>query len=169
MSTKPRSAKPPRTRSRLRSQAHDEQTEGPRGTDGDDGDGGELHTLLRSKCPFGPAFFLTQLAVFVRDRCPDASERLPAVEIHLGDGTILPVCHVIDLTRSCVVLAVDDREVAGVASMRTELVPYGLIVRVTIRAFTADGVRLGFTPGVPTILQGDRHETAHGQPAPPPA
>jgi hypothetical protein len=121
--------------------------------------------FLRMKCPFGPAFFLTQLGIFVRDRCPAAAERLPAVEIHLGDGTTLDVCHVIDLTRSCVVLAVDDRKVAGFA-MRTEVVPYGLIVRLTIRAFAPDGERLGFTataPNSPTAVQGEPHEQ-HGTP-----
>lgn len=122
----------------------------------------------RLECPFGPEFFLTQLNALVRDRCPDASERLPAVGLHLPDGTILGVCHVIDLTPSWVVLAVDDREIAGVASMRTELVPYKQIMRVTIRTIASDGVHVGFTQSTHTIVREDCHGPHRSEPLPPP-
>ena len=41
-----------------------------------------MEELLRidHQLPFGPRFFLVQLAAFVRDRCPETSERLPHVE-----------------------------------------------------------------------------------------
>lgn len=124
---------------------------------GDPAAGDDRHALealraLRLECPFGPDFFLTHLTAFVRDRCPDPSERLPAVQVHLRDGAMFSVCHVIGLAGSWTALAVDDREVAGVASMRTEIVPYQLIDRVTVRALEQADDRIGFTPRAPEIL-----------------
>lgn len=38
---------------------------------------------------FGPSFFLGHLGRFVLKHCPDASEKLPMVQISLGDGETL--------------------------------------------------------------------------------
>lgn len=97
--------------------------------------------------PFGPAFFLTQLAAFVRDRCPDPAEGLPHVQIHLFGGELLDVCHVIGLGPSWTALAVFEND----GTMRTELVPYGAIVRVTVRSGPEDG-RVGFKQGREPVL-----------------
>ncbi len=48
--------------------------------------------------PFGPSFFLSYLARFVRDRCPESAEHLPTVQILLGDGETLDLCHVIGVS-----------------------------------------------------------------------
>ncbi|HZY05776.1 MAG TPA: hypothetical protein VFF02_19980 [Anaeromyxobacteraceae bacterium] len=82
--------------------------------------------------PFGPGFFLGQLRAFARDRCPDPGEGLPAVQIHLATGDVFDLCHVVGLGRTFVVLAVLEGE-GEPRRMRTELVPYQLVVRVTIR------------------------------------
>jgi hypothetical protein len=68
----------------------------------------------------------------VRDRCPNPEEHLPLVEVHLQNGELLCVCHVIGLTPRWVALAVREGEKAS-GAMRTELVPYEVICRVTIR------------------------------------
>ncbi len=95
--------------------------------------------------PFGSAFFLSRLGGFVRERCPTPADGLPIVLLHLADGEVLDVCHVIGLARPWVALAVhDERDAAGPMRMRTVVVPYGCIVRVTLRADTADGIRIGF-------------------------
>lgn len=81
--------------------------------------------------PFGPGFFLGQLRAFARDRCPDPAEGLPSVQVHLASGEVLDLCHVVGLGPAFVALAV--REGEGEAMrMRTELVPYRLIARVSI-------------------------------------
>ncbi|HEU4381998.1 MAG TPA: hypothetical protein VFR85_00745 [Anaeromyxobacteraceae bacterium] len=82
--------------------------------------------------PFGPGFFLGQLRAFARDRCPDPGEGLPAVQIHLATGEVLDLCHVIGLGPTFVALAVLEGE-GEPRRMRTELVPYQLVARVTIR------------------------------------
>ena len=96
--------------------------------------------------PFGPGFFLGQLRAFARERCPDPGEALPAVELHLATGEVLDLCHVMGLAPTFVALAVRDgpRSGTGEARMRTELVPYSLITRVTIRPVRAAGAHVGF-------------------------
>jgi len=96
--------------------------------------------------PFGPGFFIGQLRAFARERCPDPGEGLPAVELHLGTGEVLDLCHVMGLAPGFVALAVRVAPRTGTreASMRTELVPYALITRVTIRPARATGAHVGF-------------------------
>ena len=98
---------------------------------------------------FGPAFFLRQLSAFARDRCPDPEEHLPIVEIHLADGEELHVCHIIGLASLWIALAVFDN--ADVAhrppAMRTELVPYQMVTRITIRTTRPESAHLGFEIG----------------------
>lgn len=101
-----------------------------------------------SALPFGPGFFLGQLRVFARDRCPSSSEELPSVAVHLATGEVLELCHVIGLAPTFVALAIHEdpeRGRGGPGAMRTELVPYGIITRVTIRSRRGDpGARVGF-------------------------
>lgn len=119
----------------------------------------ELRALIESadpRTPFGPLFFLTQLRGFVRDRCPDEAGGLPTVELWLHSGEKLDLCHVMGVAPLCVALAVEeDRDAAGSRAMRTEIVPYGLIARVTIRAAQPGRPGFGFrtTPAV-TIIAG---------------
>lgn len=95
--------------------------------------------------PFGPSFFLGPLRAFARERCPDPQEGLPAVELHLATGETLDLCHVAGLAPGFAALAVRERcGVEGPVRMRTELVPYGLIARVTVRPSSGDAPRLGF-------------------------
>ena len=105
----------------------------------------ELSALLRPDVPFGPAFLLTQLAAFVRDRCPAPTEALPHVHIHLAGGEVLELCHVIALAPRWAAFAIiDASEDEGVRPMRTELVPYELLVRITVRASPGRGGHIGF-------------------------
>ncbi len=113
--------------------------------------------------PFGPGFFLGQLRAFARDRCPDPAEMLPAVELHLASGQVLDVCHVMGLAPSYVALAVREAPCTGThdGSMRTELVPYGLITRVTIRAVRPAGPHVGFSAvHSPHVIGQDRSPEA---------
>lgn len=104
---------------------------------------------------FGPAFFLRQLVGFVRARCPDLAEQLPIVEIALHDGSQLVLCHVLGLAPRWVALAAYERSMSSRGqAMYTEFVPYGSIVRVTIRVARAGETRLGFSqPGPPTTVR----------------
>src|SRR5512134_3050886 len=95
---------------------------------------------------FGPPFFLSRLSSFVRDACPDPEEHLPSVEVHLNDGEVLQLCHIIGIAPHWVALAVFDGESDGHthAPMRTEIVPYMAVMRVTIRPVRRESSHPGF-------------------------
>ncbi|MBL8879205.1 MAG: hypothetical protein JNG88_08805 [Phycisphaerales bacterium] len=112
---------------------------------------------VEARCAFGPLFFLTQLRGLVRDRCPDAAEIMPVVEVHMHSGEGLDVCHVIGAAPRYAVLAVyEEGEATDSRAMRTELVPYELIMRVTIRAVRPSSPRMGFNAvHAPTVIKQD--------------
>jgi len=100
--------------------------------------------LNEMRCPFGPRFFVAQLAAFVRDRCPDPAEHLPRVELWVG-GERISVCHIMAVTPHWIAVAAhaeDER-----AKMRTELVPYATIGRVTIGRSEIGEHSVGFDVG----------------------
>jgi hypothetical protein len=100
--------------------------------------------------PFGPEFFRTHLRAFVRDHCQPPGLELPFVHLHLAGGEVLDLCHVVSLTPHWAALAVFE-EGGGDSSrrMRTELLPYDLLVRITIRAGPARGAHIGFRQDAP--------------------
>lgn len=93
-------------------------------------------------CAFGPGFFLSYLARFVRDRCPDSTEHLPTVQILLADGETLDLCHVIGVSEHWVLLAVRDGD--SHASMAVDIVPFQMIRRVCIRTRRVEAGAVGF-------------------------
>ena len=107
--------------------------------------------LEEMRCPFGPLFFLGHLKAFVRDRCPDPSEARPVVRLHLIGGDVLDVCHVIGLAPGFAALAVYED---GGRRMRTEIVPYIAIVRVTISADRRES-EIGFGQTQPPAILSD--------------
>ena len=109
-----------------------------------------------ASCPFGPSFFMRQLRAFIRDRCPDPSEALPSVQIHLAEGDIIEICHVIGIAPRWMALAAIEEHCATAApAMRTEVIPYALISRVTVRPYRPEPGRVGFDAGrSPEVLSG---------------
>jgi len=104
----------------------------------------EVETVIHevgARCPFGPGFFVGRLGRLVRERCPDPGEGLPSVQLHLHDGERLDLCHVIGFAPLWVALAVREHDSH---TMRTELVPYESIVRITIGALGEKGRGMGF-------------------------
>lgn len=110
--------------------------------------------------PFGPSFFLTYLARFVRDRCPDSTEHLPTVQILLGDGEALDLCHVIGVSEHWVLLAVRDGG-SHAGTMAVDIVPFQLVRRVCIRTRRAESGAVGFAHGrTPEIIGAETLLTA---------
>ena len=103
---------------------------------------------------FGPAFFMTQLRGFAGEKCPDPAAGLPVVEIHLKDGDVLELCHIIGVTPAWVALAINETDhTASAPHMRTEFVPFEAIARVTLRSSRPEAPHLGFEHArVPRVL-----------------
>lgn len=141
-------------------------TENPKATSTPGGEAGAANAavaaLLRSGGghPFGPLFFLTQLAAFVRERCPEAGDRLPRVDLWVAGGEPIRVCHVIAIGPRWVAVAARDRDARDDAMvMRTELIPYELIGRVTIAGDVARGRGMGFDQARRPAIVGDDRRT----------
>ena len=92
---------------------------------------------------FGPDFFLTYLRRFVRERCPESAEDLPTVQIVLANGESLDLCHVVGVSERWALLAVWDAD-CDAGTMAMEIVPYGLIGRVSIRSRHRASGAIGF-------------------------
>lgn len=126
----------------------------------DDRDHAQLARLLaETHCSFGPRFFLTQLAAFVRERCPDPGE-LPRVDLWI-DGEPHTICHVITIAPRWLALAVWNGRGES-ATMSTEIVPYELISRVTIGAVSRAHA-IGFAQLSPPSLVDDETTTSPDQ------
>ena len=97
--------------------------------------------LTEARCPFGPRFFLGQLAAFVRNHCPDPAEHLPQLELW-ASGERISVCHIVAITPYWIAIAA--RSDIEDSKMRTELVPYESIGRVTIGRAPAGTRSVGF-------------------------
>lgn len=104
---------------------------------------------------FGPSFFLGRLGYFVRDHCPDQTENLPVVQVHLADAQALEVCHIIGVSPHWVMLAVRD-DPGRRDTMVVDIIPYSIIQRVSIRTRRADGASIGFTDNrTPAIIRAE--------------
>ncbi len=127
--------------------------------------GDALLAELAGQWPFGLVFFLRQLGGFVRDRCPDPGDELPVVEIHLVDGSLLDLCHVMGVAPTWVALVVNEFDPGDErARMRTEFVPYGRIVQVTVRARRNSAPRVGFTlDHSPDVIAGSPKSATAGE------
>jgi hypothetical protein len=109
---------------------------------------GAVLQAMDTSSPFGPGFFLRQLGAFLTDRCPEPEAKLPGLFLHLADGEVLDVCHIIGIAPGWVALAVRQEErQATESTMRTELIPYSMVVRVTIRAGHHGEAPIGFDLG----------------------
>ena len=93
--------------------------------------------------PFGPAFFMSVLADRVREQCDQHPEAVPVVELHLGDGTMLDLCHVPGTGPQWVAAQFyRDRETC--TDMDLSFIPYGLITRVTVSMWHRSQRSVGF-------------------------
>lgn len=76
--------------------------------------------------------------------------------IHLATGEVLSLCHVAGLAPCFVALVIREPDRSD-GRMATELVPYSIIMRVTIRAATGADRHMGFdATHVPHILSSRR-------------
>lgn len=105
---------------------------------------------------FGPLFFMQNLRGLARDRCPEPAESIPSVHVHLMDGEVLDLCHIIGVSPNWIAMAVHEEEHAERPDqMRTELVPYHLIVRVSIQTTRHAGTHpIGFNTSLDPEVYG---------------
>ncbi|MBI2375630.1 MAG: hypothetical protein HYV07_16665 [Deltaproteobacteria bacterium] len=99
---------------------------------------------LAKEIPFGPLFFIEKLGELVRDRSPKPEEGLPLVHLHLADGEVLDLSHVIAFGDRFAAFAVYEGSESPTEKVRTELVPFEIITRISIRTQEAAEPQIGF-------------------------
>jgi len=108
-------------------------------------DGEQAERILRefSGPVFGLKFFAELLSGRLRASCAAADGEVPQMLLHLGDGVALDVCHITEFAPRWMALMVfrGDR---ACAAMDVEIVPYGLITRVTLSGLPSEERRIGF-------------------------
>jgi hypothetical protein len=114
---------------------------------------GEPAWFSRVSAPFGPTFFVRHLTDFVRKQCPRPGKSRPIVQIHLMSGEVLYLCNVIDVSKRWVALGVyDDEDEEDTHALRTEIVPYNNLVRITVKAPEDRSGQIGFFQQIPPTL-----------------
>lgn len=111
--------------------------------------GGEHSAGLPFGPPFGPEFFMSVLKDRVRQQCDQQPEAVPVVELHLGDGTTLDLCHVPGVGPQWIAAEFyRDRETC--TDMDLSFIPFALITRVTVSMWHRSQRPIGFDITRPT-------------------
>lgn len=99
--------------------------------------------------PFAADFFMSVLKDRVRERCDQQPEAVPVVQLHLGDGATLDLCHVPGVGAQWIAVEFyRDRETC--TDMDLSFVPFGLITRVTVSMWHRSQRSVGFDINRPT-------------------
>lgn len=111
---------------------------------------GDQHgSVLPFGPPFGPEFFMSVLKDRVRQQCDQQPEAVPVVELHLGDGTTLDLCHVPGVGSQWIAIEFyRDRETC--TDMDLSFIPFALITRVTVSMWHRSQRSVGFDITRPT-------------------
>lgn len=92
---------------------------------------------------FGLPFFCSVLRGRLERHCAGAGPEVPQVLLHLAGGSVLDLCHIVELAPRWIAAATF-RDARSCEQMDLEFVPYELIVRVTLSSRPAEEHRLGF-------------------------
>ena len=80
---------------------------------------------------FDTQFFATVLGERVRETCPADTEHVPVVLLHLKDGTVLDLCHIILVTPAWVAV-MHFRDTATCDDTDCSFILYEMIARITV-------------------------------------
>ncbi len=94
---------------------------------------------------FGLPFFMSVLKSRLMRHCNEVGPDVPQVLLHLAEGSVLDLCHIVELSPKWIAAAVFRDDADSCDKMDVEFVPYELIIRVTLTGRSAEGPRrLGF-------------------------
>lgn len=92
---------------------------------------------------FDGPFYLSALPEVVKQQCQQQPEHVPVVELHLGDGTTLDVCHIISLAPTWFAVAYF-RNPSLSDEVEQALLPYPLVQWITLATHPPHVRRIGF-------------------------
>ena len=92
---------------------------------------------------FGPEFYRTVLPDRIRQECAARPGQVPVVQLKLGDGAALDVCHIIHLADRWLAVAYF-RDTERCEEMDIAFLAYEFVTRVTFSLHDPRARRLGF-------------------------
>lgn len=93
---------------------------------------------------FDASFYAETLPDLVQAECRRQPEKTPVVEMRLGDGGALDVCHVAQLAERWLAVTFF-RDVEACEDMDVCFLPYELVARVTVSLHPRQTRKLGFS------------------------
>ena len=101
---------------------------------------------------FDSAFYTTVFPQLVQQECRRQAEKVAVVELLLGDGGTLDICHVLQLADKWLAVAFF-RDPKTCEDMDMAFLPYELVARVTVSFHSPQTRKLGFSvEGGPATL-----------------
>jgi hypothetical protein len=94
---------------------------------------------------FDAGFYASVLPDLLQRECRQQAGKVPVVEFHFADGTMLDICHIVQLGENWMVVAFF-RDPETCEDMDFEFLPYELVLRITISFHNPKSRRLGFAP-----------------------
>jgi len=92
---------------------------------------------------FDVGFYARVFPDLVQQECRRQAGKVPVVQFHLLDGSTLDICHVVQLGENWMVVAFF-RDPETCEDMDFEVLPYELVVRITVSFHHPKSRRLGF-------------------------
>ncbi|HEU0075264.1 MAG TPA: hypothetical protein VFS30_14765 [Dehalococcoidia bacterium] len=93
---------------------------------------------------FDASFYAETLPNLVQTECRRQPDKTPVVELRLGDGTTLDVCHVTQLAERWLGVTFF-RDAEKCDDMDVSLLPYELVTRITVSLHHQQTRKLGFS------------------------
>lgn len=89
------------------------------------------------------AFYAQVLNDLMLKECRARPGQVPVVHLHLGDNSIVDVCHIVQLAPAWICVAFY-RDPESCDDMDFAFLPYGLVSRLTVSFHPAESRKLGF-------------------------
>jgi hypothetical protein len=99
---------------------------------------------------FDADFYQAAFPQLLQQECQRQSGMVPVVELRLADGTTLDICHVLRFDERWIAVSFF-RDLETCEDMDIAILPFELVVRVTISFHDPKSRRIGFT--VPQTVQ----------------
>lgn len=100
-----------------------------------------IHFLGQDARPFSRTFFNAILGDILEGL---GKERVHRMTLYLSDGSTMDVCSIEELAEEYLILRTFKEE-SDVCNLGVEVVPYGLIYRITLSPRHDSGTRVGFS------------------------
>ncbi|MBI2166010.1 MAG: hypothetical protein HYU29_06360 [Chloroflexi bacterium] len=102
---------------------------------------------------FDASFYRETLPERVTVECQSRPDAVPVVNLHLANGQVLDLCHIVHLGDAWLTVQYF-RDVQACDDMDLAFLPYGLVTLVTVSLHHPTSRRIGFSLGEQSVSEG---------------